>query len=1415
MADINQSKVDLLVNGQQAEKELKQVRDRVESLRQKLEEAFRSGTKESQKYFQGELRKAQSELRKMESGVKAVERTMLHLDKATPNDLNKALKYLNAELKNIERGSSAWNAQVVKIRQVKAELDKVNEELRQSESLFVRVKNTVNGWGASIAAGAAAVSGLVMAGKAAVNAYAEMEQEEANVRKYTGMTAEQVAHLNEEFKKMDTRTSREGLNQLAQEAGRLGKQSEEDVLGFVKAADKINVALDELGEGATLTLSKLTTIFGDEERLGTEQSLLAVGSVINELSQNCTASAPYLAEFGQRLAGVGAQANMTIPEIMGFGAVLDSQGQKVEMSATALSKVIMKMFQDPAKIAEATGMSVKEFSETCKRSSNEGLLMLLERLNELGGIDSLAPVFADMGEKGARASTVLMALAGNVDEVRKQQEAANIAFTEATSIDKEFEVQNTTVQAGLEKARKGFTEMAVTLGKELMPIVSKVISSTSMTMRVMLKVIQFVKEYRTEIVGLAAAVAAYYAIIKAQVAWNAFTGGIKKAIEGVKAFNKALMSNPYAAVAALVIALGTALYGFIKRQREAAKAADEHRKALELQREAGIQVSVSIGSVMASYNKLKTEWRQLSSEQEKNDWLAKNKDGFEKLGLSINSVSEADEAFINNTDKVVAALQARAKANALEKLYEKKMGQVYEEAAAMEDNMNRVSAGQGAGFSTKEWKAFQNSGISTEGMFKKESMMNELTGDLQEITVFTEKGAAIFNAFLDQLHQEGMSEAIKIGEDSVNKMFGSMYTQAKKEAAQAEKDAGGVVTGETTVDTKIPTFTGFSTGGGSSKKKKGGSSGGKTDPFKAEKEWRAKQDAINRDAYARGEKSKEEYDKKMLELESDYQKKVMKKAKAGSKEYLEARAAFYEAQKKLGDQAITDEYARLDAENKIAYLMGEQSHKEYTQRQLELDVEEAKARLDKVKEGSQEYLNAQAKYLEAKQKLEKEGISRSVEAEKEGYEDLQMVLKQQYADGEISTRAYNLAVEQAELQHLQNMVNLYKEGSEEYLKAEREYQRKSKEYQIKHAEDTKKIMEDMKNAYFSLVSISDASGFADEMAQLNIAFDELSKIEMTNEQKLDLEKAYQQAKFDIAKKYNMQSEMEALDSAQATYEKMADLFESEGAKKFISAYSTMVDGLSNLFSGVTDFMDAELSLQTALIEKRYDAEIAAAGNNTRMVKQLEAEKEAEIAKMKTEAADKEFKMNIAMAIAQGALSAINAWNAGVGAGFPAGLVLGPLMMAMSLTATGLQIAAMTKQHEAAMAQGFASGGYTMPGKKYQPAGIVHAGEWVASQELLANPTAAATIAQLDQAQRTNTIGQLDRQQVSASVSAPVAVAQASDRSSSYDNGLVDSIRKLNRRLDEPIYAQSTVTGDRGTLRANNKYEQLMRNKSKK
>lgn len=459
--------VTLNVNGAQAkqmmsdiEAKIKQTEARITSLKANM-----ADPKDVEK-ARKQLKTYQKQLEEMKSATEGVNKALGNLDTATPRELEKALRTLNKQLKDMTPGSEVWQSHVEQIKALKERLAEIRDELKVQESWWDKLKNWVNDSGATILALGLGFDEVVGTLRDYVDAYADMEQEMANVRKFTGMTEEQVASLNEQFKTIDTRSSREQLNILAQEAGRLGKTSEEDILGFVRAADKINVALDDLGSGATLTLSKLTGIFGDEERYGTEQALLKVGSVINELSQNCSASAPYITDFTERMGGVGAQAGMTIQQIMGFGAVLDSNAQKVEASATALSQIIVRLYQDPAKYAKVAGLEVESFSRLMREDANSAILLFLETLQKAGGMDVLSPMFKDMGENGSRAIAALSTLATHIDQVKAQQKAANVAFAEGTSIDKEFAVQNETVQAALDKCKNRANELRVELGEQ-------------------------------------------------------------------------------------------------------------------------------------------------------------------------------------------------------------------------------------------------------------------------------------------------------------------------------------------------------------------------------------------------------------------------------------------------------------------------------------------------------------------------------------------------------------------------------------------------------------------------------------------------------------------------------------------------------------------------------------------------------------------------------------------------------------------------------------------------------------------------------------------------------------------------------------------------------------------------------------
>ena len=212
--------------------------------------------------------------------------------------------------------------------------------------------------------------------------------------------------------------------------------------------------------------------------------------------------------------------------------------------------------------------------------------------------------------------------------------------------------------------------------------------------------------------------------------------------------------------------------------------------------------------------------------------------------------------------------------------------------------------------------------------------------------------------------------------------------------------------------------------------------------------------------------------------------------------------------------------------------------------------------------------------------------------------------------------------------------------------------------------------------------------------------------------------------------------------------------------------------------------------------------------------------------MKSEAARKQFAMQVIQAVAQTATNALNAY--GSAAQVPViGYILAPIAAAMAVAAGAIQIATIKKQQQASEAQGYMSGGFTPEGKPDEVAGVVHKGEWVASQRLVNNPRTRPLLEALDYPQPTNTIGSITASDVSRTITAPAVMAaqpytpqtvvnNTYNAAPSADNSeLVSSIRRLNERLDEPFVTVNTVAGDYGIQKAQDEYDRLMKNKSPK
>ena len=1347
--------VNLTINGQQAEQTLVNLKQAALNLTNEIAKAAAAGDKVTLKKLRRELNDTNRKIKEIESATMQVDAVMRRLDKATPRDLQKSLATLNKQLDYMERGSNAWNEQVKKIKLVKNEISKVNAELGKSQTMLERFNNTWQRWQTVAVGGVAALTGAVMAGKQAVQMYAEMDQEMASVRKYTGLTAEQVEHLNEEFKKIDTRSSREQLNQLAQEAGRLGKTSEKDVLGFVRAADQINVALDDLGEGATLQLSKLTNIFGDEERLGTEQSLLAVGSVINELSQNCTASAGYLSSFAQRLAGVGAQAGMTVPQIMAFGAVLDSQGQKVEMSATALSKLIMNLFKETETIATATGLNLNEFNAALQRSTNEGLLMLLRRLHELGGMDVLAPVFKDMGENGARASAVISALAGNIDMLIWEQEEAQKAYEEATSVTKEFNVQNTTVQANLDKARKGFKEMAIQLGQELAPVMKHFVSSTSASMRVLLTMIKFVKENKVAITSLAAAIATYtvavnlaaikdklhtayivaksaamhlhkVAVLAASVAYNRMTGNVTRANAAMKLLNATMKTNPWGLLASLIVGAGVALAGYIKKQREAVTTTNTLDSVRKTAAQNMVEETNKINLLVAAANNEKLSLEERKKAVDKLNSIIPN------YNAQLDATTGKYQANKEALDDYLEALRYKYELEgAKDKLAEIGRQKAELNIKKAEQNAEIAKLGEERATASTLAQNQEKTGSTVLDLLNQGGAMQAsgyMVADIDEDIQTAKRNLAETDKELQALLEQ---EKIILGE------YGEGLMKAEAEFKEIVDDVDVVVPTPTVVPTPEPEST------------------TPTNKYQAEDDWKEREEALNRIAYAKGEKDYDAYTKRMLAIQVEYH------------------------QKKL---AHTD-------------LVGN------------------------------EQVTIEASYYEALRKQATNAIEGTIEQENEAYQQQLAALQQRYIDGEMTARQYQNAMELQELEHLRKLAGLYEEGSKERLKAEKNYQDASRRQQMKHLEEDRKLQEKMREEYFTKAyQVPDNDSYQRDLRNLEIVHKEMLKACGNNsKERLQIERAFQEAKYQLGRKYNVKNAKELKKSFRSAMDDVADWLESDGGQAFSQSLDTVLSGMSAIFSEVSDLVQAQLDIETAKITSVYDAQISAAEGNKYKEVQLEQQKQKELGKAKAEANKKMFAMQVIQAVAQTAMSAIAAYSSA--AAIPVvGFVMAPIAAAMAIAAGALQIASIKKQQEASAAVGYASGGFTPAGPPEKEVGVVHAGEWVASQKLLANPEARAIINTLDYAQRTNTIGSLRAQDVSSTITAPVKIAKASEDGrlnatlaataktlATYSSTMKD----LSSRLNEPFVTVNTVTGDTGIKKAQDEYEQLIRNKTPK
>lgn len=1375
--------------------------------------------------YDKEIDSTNVDIKETKRQMQLVNNTMANLKTSSIRDLEYSIKALNQQMQGMQRGTEQFKQMELKAKQLKAELQAVRAEGVAQESWIKRSADWFNRMQGIALGAVAAISGITFTVKKCVEEYAKMDDEMTNVRKYTGQAAEEVERMNENFKKMDTRTPRQKLNQLAEDAGRLGITSTAAVEEFVDGADKINVALgDDLGDKAVSQIGKLAQMFGEDKTMGLRGAMLATGSAINELAQNSSASAGYLVDFTARVAGVGKQAGFTQAQIMGLASVLDQNMQQDETAATAVQNLLAKMFQDSAKFAQIAGLNVKEFAKTLKEDANGALLQFLAAMRAKGGFADLAPMFEEMKMDGSRATGVLTVLADKLDDIKSAQNLANEAYAEGTSVLNEFETQNESVQAQLDKASKKFLDLSIELGQKLYPAARYCISAASLGVRALSTLVDFVKDYWRILIVLTAAIVTYTAVSKAkliadkaQMAWlnimilrekahlvlmglktsalktmaivqMALTREIKLTAAAQMLWNKVLLANPITAVIAVVVGLTAAIVTLSKETSTAEQAQRDYNDAVtDANKQAADEEAAIMRLVSAIQSNTTAESDRKAALEELNGKLMR-----EHLGNITEEAVRTGQA----TRQIQSYIDMMKKKIVIDGL-QKKLAESIAKQAEQEDLLNEADNDK-RGFWAKVWGRINPFASGKTKMLNLASDNKEVFIDVMNKSIEREKQ-----------YQQKLIDKIK------------QLESQHFEINDPEPWRNNGYNGKGNDGTIIKPHRTTGTNQASEKERKARVKAEKTaaaEARKREAEAKRKQkqaaDSIkaetnelmanNAKAYAEGKKTYQQFldDRQNIQIKGFAKLKQLYGAESNEyKQLLDNQVNIVKqhdaAIQKMNEQSIERERLQKEASIKAQYNDASsaiyQNDTALNEALYKNDVEAMKKRLElyKDREGSEEWLDLKAE-------MEQAELDHQLQMQ-ESYQNQLRELRQQFGKQDLQAQ---------ETMYLNGLDNLYKQG----LIKEEEYQQMKLEITKQFAAQRAQIDADDHGAGSAQLKINDKSS------------------EMVNSARAAAGESQSTSSATLGGYFSSQ-----IQNYQNTMEKLKELYGNDKqnhaaymqAKAQVTASfldnmvqqtSAAYNGINNILSSASAYAQACSDLEQAKISKNYEKQIAAAGNNSKKKKKLEEKRDKELAAAKSKANKKSMKIEIAQAIASTAMAAISAYSSA--ASIPVtGWIMAPIAAGMATAAGMLQIATIKKQHQAEAA-GYYEGGYTGGNRYRKEAGVVHEGEFVANHNAVNNSSIRPALDLIDRAQRTNTVGSLTADDITRSLGQGSSTVVAPVVNVNNDNtevrqsldGVNVAVSRLTQTLDDGIEVEVPISGRRGLHRRLQDYQRILNNK---
>lgn len=602
--------------------------------------------------------------------------------KASINELKQAYNQLSEELNQLNTKSKEFNEKQKELKDLKKNIENATGAITQhGNSWQTAVKNLTAYVG---------LFGVFNAIKdtvtSAIKKNFEYSSSLTDIRKVSGLTMQDVNKLSEELAKIDTRTSVDGLAQLAYQGAKLGmgKYGVEGMKQFVAAADQINVAIgEEMGEEALPALSKMVETMGLIPKMGIEKAMLATGSAMFKLSSTSTSTSTNIVEFAKRLTGVSRTAGITTDQLLALGSASDSLFLMPEVSATAMSKFIVALQKNHNLIEKDLGIQQGTIKNMYAAGhAMDAIVLVLEKMRDKGNMNALGDIFKDVGSDGQRLITSMVTMSKNVDVLKDHLYESKEAFEEASAVTNEYKMQQQSAAGILDRANnlweKAFVNPdgveSVKSMAEAWYDMSQMILQSPIFKNTLQAALWSVITACKVFVALLPLIANYFAALGIYKTVS-FLWELGKALKAAAAaqtlFNSAAKVNPYVAIASAILTAVGVVWSFVSASEEAAAAeAEAARKANAWRKtlgEAAVETS-NLNKKLDNYKRMMNEANL--SQKERQSLISRFNRDFRSyianLGIEIKNVKDLRDHYSELAQEAQRATYYRMREKAKE-----------------------------------------------------------------------------------------------------------------------------------------------------------------------------------------------------------------------------------------------------------------------------------------------------------------------------------------------------------------------------------------------------------------------------------------------------------------------------------------------------------------------------------------------------------------------------------------------------------------------------------------------------------------------------------------------------------------------------------------------------------------------------